>query len=89
MLLDRQSVRLEVVEVTIPQLGLTMEEAELISWRVAVGDSVNEGDILGEIATDKIDHELPSPVSGAVEELVAAPGQVLAVGEVIARIRAD
>lgn len=75
-----------MVEVTIPQLGLTMEEAEFVAWHVAAGETVSEGQTIAEIATDKIDHELPSPIAGRVVELVAQPGDVLAVGDRIAVI---
>lgn len=75
-----------MTEVTIPQLGLTMEEAEFITWHVATGDTVAEGAIIAEIATDKIDHELTAPTAGVIIELFAAPGDTLPVGAVIARL---
>lgn len=77
-----------MTEVTIPQLGLTMEEAEFVAWHVVVGQAVNEGQTIAEIATDKIDHELPSPAAGIVVELLAEPGDVLVVGAVIAKLEA-
>ncbi|MDX1469492.1 MAG: biotin/lipoyl-containing protein [Acidimicrobiia bacterium] len=75
-----------MIEVTIPQLGLTMEEAEFVAWHVEVGELVSEGQRIAEIATDKIDHDLPSPVAGRIVELLAEAGQVLAVGAPIARV---
>lgn len=73
-----------MIEVTIPQLGLTMEEAEFVAWHVEVGELVSEGQTIAEIATDKIDHDLPSPVAGRIVELRAKPGEILVVGAVVA-----
>jgi len=76
-----------MIEVIIPQLGLTMEEAEFIEWHVAVGDPVTRGQIIALISTDKIDHELESPADGVVAELLATPGDVLPVRTVVARLQ--
>lgn len=64
-----------------------MEEAEFIAWHIAEGDRVAEGQDIAEIATDKIDHDLPSPADGVVVELIANPGETYEVGAVIARIQ--
>ena len=74
------------LEVTMPKLTDSMEEGRIVSWKVAVGDRVAEGDVLAEIETDKAVMELESFRSGVVAELVRRDGDVAAGGEVIARI---
>lgn len=74
-------------EVIIPKLGLTMETAVLHTWLVEEGATVSEGEIIAEIGTDKIDHELESPASGTISRLHATSSDdELAVGTVIAVI---
>jgi len=73
-------------EVTMPKLTDSMEEGRIVSWKVAAGDRVGEGDVLAQIETDKAVMELESFRSGVVAELVRQDGEVVAVGEVIARI---
>lgn len=77
------------MDIRIPKLGLTMESADLTIWLVAVGDRVEEGESIAEIATDKIDHEIEAPASGRITELLAAEGDELDVGAVIARLATD
>jgi pyruvate dehydrogenase E2 component (dihydrolipoamide acetyltransferase) len=73
-------------EVRLPALTTTMQEAELVEWRVEVGDEVHEGQPLGEVVTDKVDMELESPFDGTVSELLVEAGSVVTVGTVIARV---
>lgn len=74
------------VDVTMPKLTDSMEEGRLVEWKVAPGDRVREGDVLAEIETDKAVMELESFWNGVVAELARSEGDVVAVGEVIARI---
>ncbi len=60
--------------VIMPKLGLTMETGTLVSWRVAVGDTVTKGQVLAEIATDKIAQEIEAPCAGTVLSLAVAAG---------------
>src|SRR3954447_10533726 len=76
----------ELVDVAIPSMGESVSEGTLLEWLVKVGDSVQEQQGLAEVSTDKIDAELPSPVSGIVSELLAAPDDTVTVGQVVARI---
>ncbi|MCC6229127.1 MAG: 2-oxo acid dehydrogenase subunit E2 [Phycisphaerales bacterium] len=64
----------------LPDLGEGVHEAELIKWRVAVGQAVNEHDILAEMETDKALVEVPSPRSGVIKQLHGSEGEVLHVG---------
>jgi pyruvate/2-oxoglutarate dehydrogenase complex dihydrolipoamide acyltransferase (E2) component len=74
------------VEVVMPKWGMTMQEAVLSSWIVAVGDVVTEGQPLAVVETEKVDADVESPGAGVVVELIGAPGETIAVGTVIARI---
>lgn len=65
----------------LPDLGEGVAEAELIKWRVNVGDTVKEHDILADMETDKALVEVPSPRSGVIAALHGKEGEVLKVGE--------
>jgi len=73
-------------EFRLADIGEGLEEAEIISWLVAVGDQVKRDQPLIEVMTDKSNAELPAPVSGRVVELGGAVGDMLNVGELIAII---
>ncbi len=64
----------------LPDLGEGVHEAELIKWRVAVGDTVKEHDILAEMETDKALVEVPSPRDGTIAALHGKEGEILHVG---------
>ena len=70
-------------EFRMPDAGEGLTEAEVLSWRVAVGDVVVVNQILLEVETAKAAVELPSPYAGTVVELLAAPGDVVPVGQPI------
>lgn len=73
-------------ELLMPKLGESIEEATITKWFVKVGDKVEDDDVLLEIATDKVDSEIPSPVSGTVISINYQQDETIAVGEVIAVI---
>lgn len=64
----------------LPDLGEGVHEAELIAWRVQVGQTVQEHDILAEMETDKALVEVPSPRPGTIATLHGNPGEILHVG---------
>jgi 2-oxoisovalerate dehydrogenase E2 component (dihydrolipoyl transacylase) len=64
----------------LPDVGEGTAEAELVAWHVAVGDAVEEDQLLAEVMTDKATVELTSPVAGTVAALHGQPGQQIAVG---------
>ena len=70
----------------MPQLGETVTEGTIIRWFKQVGDSVEADEILFEISTDKVDTEVPSPAAGVVTEILADEGDVVEVGQVLARV---
>ena len=73
-------------ELKLPDVGEGIAEGEVVRWLVAEGAEVKEDDPLVEILTDKANVEIPSPVTGTVVKILAAPGQVVKVGEPLALI---
>ena len=73
-------------EIVMPQLSDSMEEGTLVSWKVKVGDSVRQGDVIAEVESDKAIMEVQSFKAGKVEALTLSEGENSAVGTVIARI---
>ena len=76
-------------EVIMPKLGESIIEATITKWLKSVGDTIEEEDPIVEIATDKVDSEIPSPVDGKLEKLLFEEGATVAVGEVIAYITTE
>jgi pyruvate/2-oxoglutarate dehydrogenase complex dihydrolipoamide acyltransferase (E2) component len=75
-----------LVDVTMPQMGVSVAEGTIIAWRVAVGDRIEAEQTVLEISTDKIDSEVPAPVSGTLVEILVEPDTTVDVGTVLARI---
>ncbi|MBM7642488.1 dihydrolipoamide dehydrogenase [Streptococcus loxodontisalivarius] len=73
----------------MPKLGVDMQEGEIIEWKKAEGDVVNEGDILLEIMSDKTNMEIEAEDSGVLLKIVKGDGEVVPVTEVIAYIGAE
>ena len=76
------------VEVTMPKLGLTMEQGTVLNWNKGVGDPVETGEVLLTIQTDKVEFEVEAPAGGTVLKLLANEGDVVPTGDVIAFIGA-
>jgi 2-oxoglutarate dehydrogenase E2 component (dihydrolipoamide succinyltransferase) len=76
-------------EIIMPKMGESIEEATITNWFVKEGDKVEEDDVLLEIATDKVDSEIPSPVEGVIKKILFKQDEVVAVGTVIALIDMD
>ncbi|MBK7405727.1 MAG: 2-oxo acid dehydrogenase subunit E2 [Phycisphaerales bacterium] len=76
-------------EFILPDLGEGVHEAELIKWRVQVGQPVKEYDILAEMETDKALVEVPSPRSGVISALHGKEGEILKVGAVLVVYESD
>ncbi|WP_436908709.1 2-oxo acid dehydrogenase subunit E2 [Halosimplex marinum] len=72
-----------VREFKLPDVGEGVAEGELLEWHVEVGDTVTEDQVVAEVETDKAVVDVPAPVNGTVRELLAEPGDVVPVGEVI------
>ncbi len=73
----------------MPKLGESITEAAIIKWFKNVGDAIEEDEILLEVATDKVDSEVPSLVSGVVSEILFKQNDVINIGETIAIIKTD
>ena len=76
----------ERVEIEMPKMGESIMEGTIITWHKQPGDEIEEDETLLEIATDKVDTEVPSPASGTVLELLAEEGETVEVGTIIAVI---
>ncbi|MDP4222249.1 MAG: dihydrolipoamide acetyltransferase family protein [Bacteroidota bacterium] len=72
------------MNIVLPAMGEGVIEATINKWLVKTGDVVKEDDPLVEVATDKVDSEVPAPASGVIVEIKAAEGSVPAVGDIIA-----
>ena len=73
-------------EVLLPQMGESIAEGTITSWLKNIGDTVERDEPLYEMSTDKVDAEIPSPVSGTLLEIKVEPGQTVAVNTVVALI---
>lgn len=78
-----------IYQVTLPKMGESVLEATVTAWVVSEGDRVKEDDSLVEIATDKVDSDVPSPVSGVVKKILFQEGDVVQVGETLIEIEVE
>ncbi len=76
-------------ELVLPKMGESVAEATIIKWVKNVGDSIDNDESVLEIATDKVDSEVPSPVSGTLVKTLFNEGDVVKVGAVIAIIETE
>jgi pyruvate/2-oxoglutarate dehydrogenase complex dihydrolipoamide acyltransferase (E2) component len=75
-----------LVDVTMPQMGVSVAEGTVVAWRVAVGEPIEAEATIVDISTDKIDSEVPAPVSGVLAEILVDVEQTVEVGTVLGRI---
>ncbi|MGO4614503.1 dihydrolipoamide acetyltransferase family protein [Nocardia sp. 2YAB30] len=83
---DRQDAPGAVLEFRLPDLGEGLTDAELVSWAVAVGDTVQLNQTIAEVETAKAVVSLPCPFAGRVVELLAQPGDTVPVGAPLIRV---
>jgi 2-oxoglutarate dehydrogenase E2 component (dihydrolipoamide succinyltransferase) len=76
-----------VVDLVMPKMGESIMEATILKWHKKVGDAIKMDETLLEIATDKVDSEVPSTAEGTITEILFNENDVVAVGKVIARIQ--
>jgi len=75
-----------LVDVVMPQMGVSVSEGTITRWAKAVGETIEADETIVEISTDKVDTEVPSPASGVVRELYAGEGDTVPVNTRIAVI---
>ena len=78
-----------IVDLVMPKMGESITEATVLKWLKKPGDTVKEDETVLEIATDKVDSEVPSTAEGTIEELLFEVNDVVPVGAIIAKIRTD
>ncbi|MEU7769447.1 dihydrolipoamide acetyltransferase family protein [Nocardia sp. NPDC049190] len=86
---DRQDAPGTVVEFTLPDLGEGLTDAEVVSWAVAVGDTVELNQTIAEVETAKAVVSLPCPFAGRIVELLARPGDTILVGAPLIRVELE
>ena len=77
------------IELVLPSMGEGIIEATITKWLVSEGDTVEEDQPMLEIATDKVDSEIPSPVNGVVKKILMKEGEVPSIGSPLAEIETD
>jgi 2-oxoglutarate dehydrogenase E2 component (dihydrolipoamide succinyltransferase) len=78
---------MSVVDLILPKLGESIMEATILKWHKAVGDTIQLDETLLDIATDKVDSEIPSIAAGTITEILFEVNSVVPIGTVIARIQ--
>ena len=78
-----------IVDLVLPKLGESIMEATILKWHKNVGDAIQLDETLLDIATDKVDSEIPATVAGKVFEILFEPNAVVPIGTVIARIETN
>jgi pyruvate/2-oxoglutarate dehydrogenase complex dihydrolipoamide acyltransferase (E2) component len=78
-----------LVDVTMPQMGVSVAEGTVVEWKKEPGDWVERDEIIASISTDKIDTDVEAPASGRVQEILVEVGTTVDVGVVMARIATD
>jgi 2-oxoglutarate dehydrogenase complex dihydrolipoamide succinyltransferase (E2) component len=76
----------QLVEVSMPKMGISVSEGTILEWRKQPGDWVEADETIADVTTDKVDVEIPSPASGRLARIIVEPGESVPVGEPIAEI---
>lgn len=75
---------IEHYELKMPKMGESISQGTIIDWLIGEGEAFEEGDILLEVATDKVDNEIPAPVSGTIVKILTQAKAVVPVGDTMA-----
>ena len=78
-----------IVDLVMPKLGESIMEATILKWHKKPGDAVASDETILDIATDKVDSEVPSTASGVIAELLYKENDVVPIGAAIARINTN
>ncbi len=84
-----KSNKMAKIELVMPKMGESIVEATILKWLKNVGDTVELDEPILEIATDKVDSEVPSPVEGTIAEILFSEDDVVEIGKVIAIIATE
>ena len=76
----------ELLEVTMPQMGVSVAEGTVVEWKKEPGDEVEADEPIVEISTDKVETEVPAPGAGRLKEVLVQAGETVDVGTVLATI---
>ena len=79
---------MSVFELKMPKMGESISEATILNWLKQEGDTIEAEEVILEVATDKVDSEVPTPCDGVIKEIRFKANDVVAVGEVLAIIEA-
>ena len=74
------------VQLLMPEMGESVTEGTVLEWHVSEGDSVDEGQTMVEVSTDKVDAEVPAPAAGTVTKILVQPDEEIEVGKPMAEI---
>jgi 2-oxoglutarate dehydrogenase E2 component (dihydrolipoamide succinyltransferase) len=77
------------VELVMPKMGESIMEATILTWLKKPGDKIDMDESVLEVATDKVDTEVPSPFAGVLQTILAKVGDVVKIGSPIAIITSD
>src|ERR1700750_72870 len=78
-----------IVDLVMPKLGESIMEATILKWHKKPGDTVQQDETVLDIATDKVDSEVPSTAAGRIAEILFKENDVVPIGSVIAKIETD
>ncbi len=78
---------MSLVDLVMPKLGESIMEATILKWHKKAGDPIKQDETVLDIATDKVDSEVPSTAEGVIEEILFNENDVVPIGTVIAKIR--
>ena len=84
--MSSSSTETTLIDVTMPQMGVSVAEGTVVEWKKQAGDWVEADEIIAAISTDKIDTDVEAPATGRVQEIIVEVGTTVDVGTVLARI---
>src|SRR4051794_35083552 len=70
----------------MPAMGESVSEGTVLEWHVSEGDTVEEGQTIVEVSTDKVDAEVPAPADGKITEILVQPDETVDVGAALAKM---
>jgi 2-oxoglutarate dehydrogenase E2 component (dihydrolipoamide succinyltransferase) len=79
----------KIIEMVMPKMGESIMEAKLLVWHKQVGQRIEKDETIAEVATDKVDTELPSLVSGIIKKIIVQEGEMAQVGKPMCIIEVD